>query len=125
MTELSKNSPSNVLLFACSGASDVGEVADRATRTVAKMGAASMACLSAISAREANTLKKAESASRIIAVDGCGFGCAHKNLLNAGFESVEQVKLSELGLVKGKTEVGEKSIAIVSQHLECQLNNNA
>lgn len=123
MTEISNNSSANVVLFACSGASDVGEVADRATRTVAKMGVASMACMSAISAREANTLKKAENASRIIAIDGCGFGCAQKNLSSAGFENTEQVVLSELGLVKGSTEVGEKTIAIVSQHIECRLNN--
>jgi len=64
------------LVFACSGASDVGTVADQAARRVSSMKLASMGCLAAV----ANGLDFARDpvkvAERIIVIDGCPGNCA-------------------------------------------------
>ena len=74
------------LIFACSGCADVGEVADRAARKMTKAGIGKMFCLAGIGGRVPGIMKMTESASMILAVDGCELDCVKKCLNLAGFE---------------------------------------
>jgi uncharacterized metal-binding protein len=68
------------LIFACSGAADVGEIADRAARKLTKDGTGRMFCLAGVAARKDGIMKTTETASKIVAIDGCSLDCVKKSL---------------------------------------------
>ena len=101
------------LIFACSGAADVGAVADQAARRLTKEGAGSMFCLAGVGGRVAPIMDKTKSASKILAIDGCPLNCVSETLKQAGFDGFEHMLVTDLGLEKGKTPVSEESVGKV------------
>ncbi len=72
------------LIFACSGAADVGEIADRTARQLTKEGAGKMFCTAGIGGRVSGIMKTTESADKILAIDGCPSNCVKNSLEQAG-----------------------------------------
>ena len=101
------------LIFACSGAADVGAVADQAARRMTKEGAGSMFCLAGVGGRVAPIMEKTKSASKILAIDGCPLDCVAETLKQAGVESFAQLRVTDLGLEKGSTPTNDASIEAV------------
>jgi uncharacterized metal-binding protein len=101
------------LIFACSGAADVGAVADQAARRMAQEGAGSMFCLAGVGGRVAPIMKKTKSASKILAIDGCPLDCVAETLKQAGVETFEHLRVTDLGLEKSSTPVNDTSIETV------------
>ena len=91
------------LIFACSGAADVGAVADQAARKLTKDGAGKMFCLAGIGGRVPGIMATTQSASRILAIDGCPLNCVKNSLEQAGFKTYEHLQLADLGMTKGMT----------------------
>lgn len=98
------------LIFACSGAADVGRIADMAARTMTKEGSGSMFCLAGVGGRVGDIMERTASASAILAIDGCSLECARHCLEQAGFWEFKHLVLEELGMEKGETPPNEKSI---------------
>ena len=98
------------LIFACSGAADVGAIADRAARKLAAEGAGRMYCLAGIGGRIPGIVKTTESASAILAIDGCPLDCAKACLEEAGIRSFAHLRVTDLGMEKGKTPVTEAAV---------------
>ena len=98
------------LIFACSGAADVGEIADRAARKMSREGAGKMFCLMGIGGRVPGIMKTTEAATDILAIDGCELDCARKSLQEAGFKRFQHLQLSKAGMEKGKTPPTEENI---------------
>ena len=103
------------LIFACSGAADVGAVADRAARKLTADGAGKMYCLAGIGGQVAGILKTTKEAEKILAIDGCPLDCTKLSLEVAGFTEFEHLKLTDLGLKKGKSPATEENITTVVQ----------
>src|SRR5512140_2927710 len=105
MTEEAKHQCATApkLIFACSGAADVGEVSDRAARRLTKEGVGKMYCLAGVGGRLEDILVNARAAQKILAIDGCPTECARQTLVLAGFSGFEHLQLKELGLEKGKS----------------------
>jgi len=101
------------LIFACSGAADVGKVSDLAARELTAAGAGKMFCLAGIGGRVSGIMATTEAAQAILAIDGCPLDCAKKTLENAGFTKFEYIRLSDLGMEKGKTAVTDEAVAQV------------
>lgn len=101
------------LIFACSGAADVGSIADRAARLMAKENYGKMFCLAAIGAKVPNYLQSAQDAEENIVIDGCNVFCGKKIFEAAGI-SFKSFLLTEMGLEKGKTPVTEEIIAEIA-----------
>jgi len=99
------------LIFACSGAADVGAVADQTARALTREGAGKMYCLAGIGGRVSGIMKTTETAARILAIDGCPLHCAKHTLEQAGFHKFEHLALAELGMAKGSTPADETNIA--------------
>ena len=102
------------LIFACSGAADVGAIADQAARKLSKEGAGKMFCLAGIGGRVSGIVKTTESASKILAIDGCPLDCAKNTLEQAGFKNYEHVQVADLGMEKGKTPPTSENVAEVA-----------
>ena len=101
------------LIFACSGAADVGKLSDLAARQLTAAGAGKMFCLAGIGGRVSGIMATAGAAQAILAIDGCPLDCAKKTLENAGFTKFEHIRLSDLGMEKGKTAVTDEAVAQV------------
>jgi uncharacterized metal-binding protein len=99
------------LIFACSGAADVGAVADQAARKLTREGAGKMFCLAGVGGRVSGIMKTTEAASKILAIDGCPLACAKNCLEEAGFTEYEYLQLADLGMVKGNTGCGDETVA--------------
>ncbi len=104
------------LIFACSGAADVGHVSDQAARKLTAEGAGKMFCLAGIGGRVSGILETTKAASAILAIDGCPLDCVRKTLEQAGFHQFEHLRLSELGLEKGKSPPTAQRVELVASH---------
>jgi uncharacterized metal-binding protein len=102
------------LIFACSGAADVGEISDRAARNISRDGAGKIFCLAGIAGRIASIMKTTQAASKILAIDGCELDCVKNCLQQAGFGQFEHFRVTDLGLQKGNAEVNNENIAKVA-----------
>ncbi|MFA6173832.1 MAG: putative zinc-binding protein [Kiritimatiellales bacterium] len=103
------------LIFACSGAADVGAVADQAARKLTRDGAGKMFCLAGIGGRIAGIMKNTEAASKLLAIDGCPLNCVKACLKEAGFTTFEHLQLADLGMEKGSTGITEENIDKVAE----------
>lgn len=98
------------LLFACSGAADVGHIADLAARKVTADGDAKMFCLAGVGGRVSGIMATTEAADRRVAIDGCPLDCVKKTLEEAGFNDFEHVRLTDLGMEKGASPVSDELV---------------
>lgn len=99
------------LIFACSGAADVGHIADQAARKMTRDGRGRMFCAAGIGPRIEGIMKTTRSASSILAIDGCEVDCVRKGLEQAGFTDFKHFRVTDIGMAKGGTEVTEQNIA--------------
>ena len=99
------------IVYACSGCSDTGEIADRVARRLNAEGVAEMSCLAGIGGRVKALLAKAERAGKILVVDGCPLSCAKRTMELAGFREFDYLNLSSIGMRKNSCPVTEDAIA--------------
>jgi uncharacterized metal-binding protein len=109
------------LIFACSGAADVGAISDRVARKLARDGAGQMFCLAGVGGRVPGILDKTRSAERILAIDGCSLDCAKMTLELAGFEDFIHTRVTDLGMEKGQAPATEQNVGIVVDSVEALL----
>ena len=102
------------LVFACSGAADVGHITDLAARKLTAEGAGKMFCLAGIGGRVSGIMKTTEAAATILAIDGCPLDCVKNCLELAGFTGFQHLQLAELGMAKGQTEVSDETVGQVT-----------
>ena len=101
------------LIFACSGAADVGAIADQAARKMTKDGNGKMFCTVGIGGRVSGIMKTTESAEGILAIDGSPLNCVKNSLQQAGFDKFDHLQLADLGLEKCNSPVTEENISKV------------
>jgi uncharacterized metal-binding protein len=104
--------PLPVLVYACSGCSDAGELADHIARQLTRDGIAQMSCLAGIAGQVKSLVAKAESARRILVIDGCPLACGRQTLELAGFKQFEHLGLQDIGLRKGSCSVDEPNVSL-------------
>ena len=105
------------LMFSCSGAADIAEIGDRAVRSLHMAGDARMFCLAGIAGKVELIEVNTRGADRILVVDGCDSDCAKKTMEFGGFTGFIHLRISDLGLEKGKTPVTDERIAMVAAKL--------
>lgn len=99
------------LIFACSGAADVGAIADQAARKLTREGKGQMFCLVGIGGRVSGIMASTKAAQKILAIDGCPLNCAKASLERAEFTEFAHLQLADLGMQKGKSPCDEATIA--------------
>jgi len=105
------------LIFPCSGAADVGELADKAARKMTGDNRGRMYCLAGVGGRVKGILKMTGMAGSILAINGCQRECATHCLEQAGFEGFESVNITDLGFRKGRTDVDAETVAATADRL--------
>lgn len=105
----------DTLIFACSGAADVGAVSDRAARQMTRDGIGRMFCLAGVGGQVEGIVQKTRAASRIVAIDGCPLDCAKKCLEQVGIRSFRHLRVTDLGMEKGQTPVNDENIVATAK----------
>ena len=92
--------PTSVLVFPCSGGSNVGQMANAAAVEMTRRGQAKMYCLAGIGGHIGGMVDSAAHVDCRIAIDGCAVACARKTLEHAGMAADRAVIVTDLGVVK-------------------------
>lgn len=92
----------NLMLLSCSGASNLGQLANQACVELTQEGFGKMFCLTGIGGKLSGFVQSAKDVTRMVVLDGCEVGCA-----KAVFEQAEvplrgYLLLSKLGIAKNK-----------------------
>jgi uncharacterized metal-binding protein len=109
------------LVFACSGAADVGKISDQAARALTAAGVGKMFCLAGIGGRVSGILATTQAAADILAIDGCNLDCARKTLEQAGIAEFQHLRLTDLGMEKGSTPPTDEAVAKVVARAKSRL----
>jgi len=112
------------LIYACSGAADVGEIADQVARKLRSEEFAQMTCLAGIGAGLSGYVQSAKGADENITIDGCSVACAKKTLEKIGIRPTAYI-LTDLGLVKGESPVAEKTVKQISDIIKRMKGSHA
>ncbi len=109
---------SNVMLLACSGGSNVGQLANDCAKRLTQLGQGKMFCAVGVAAQlpmpNGSTFVDAARAADVrVAIDGCGVRCVGKALEAAGLPvDVQVVLTSEMPMEKGYNfDYGDAGIA--------------
>ncbi len=91
-----------VLLYACSGGANVGEISDRAARELMFEGKGTMFCLAGLGGDIQGMIQTARDADVNLVIDGCPMDCAKKAFDRHGITNYTQIKVTDLGIEKVK-----------------------
>lgn len=92
----------NIMILACSGGSNVGQLSNQAAVELTQEGFGKMHCLAGIGGQLKGFVQSARDVPMIAAIDGCPVGCARAILKNAGIQTYNYIVLTELGIEKSK-----------------------
>ena len=92
--------PTEILIFPCSGGSNVGQIANRAAVELTQENVGKLFCLAGIGGHVSGLVESAKAAKRIVGMDGCPVQCAKKTLEHAGFQVSDYAVVTELGIGK-------------------------
>lgn len=116
MTNDSCTKKGDTMILACSGASNVGQLANRAALELAQEGLGNMSCLAGIGGKLAGFVKSAKEAPSLVVMDGCEVGCAKAIFQEAAVPLRGYLVLTELGIIKNKDfNLKEKELDQVKQ----------
>lgn len=93
---------SNVGIFSCSGASNVGQLSNQVAIELHNKGIGKMMCAVGIGGQVSGLLRSAEGCDKIIAIDGCPLGCTKKTLELSNLNSDSHIILTNHGISKNK-----------------------
>jgi uncharacterized metal-binding protein len=88
------------MILACSGASNVGQLANQAAVELTREGFGKMSCLAAVGAHLGSFVKAVKNARHLVAIDGCPVACAKHVLHHAEASVHTHVVLYDLGIEK-------------------------
>ena len=97
-----------VMILACSGGSNVGQLTNQAAVELTREGFGKMFCLAGIGAGLTGFVQSAKDTPRVVVLDGCPVGCAKKIMENAEIALKNSIVLSDLGIEKVK----DKALAL-------------
>ena len=80
--------PASTVIFACSGAADVGKIADLSARKLTDDGVGKMSCLAGVGGRVKPLMEITKAAKVILVIDGCPLHCGRNTLEQAGFKTL-------------------------------------
>ncbi|MDH7577731.1 MAG: putative zinc-binding protein [Bacillota bacterium] len=90
----------NVLIFACSGGSNVGQISNEAAMLLDEEGLGKFYCLAGIGGNIVKMVEPAREAGKRVLIDGCPIGCGKTTLERAGLKADCYVVVTELGVKK-------------------------
>lgn len=88
------------LVYACSGCSDVAQLANHVAVRLDRSGEAEMSCIAGVGGDVPSLVRIAKSGRPIVAIDGCKLACVENSLARHGVRPTLHFQLWALGLKK-------------------------
>lgn len=108
--------PQDVILLACSGGSNVGQISNEAAKSLDQLGQGRMYCAIGIGAGMESFIETVRKADACVAIDGCNVACLKKCLENAGLTPDVYVVVTDYGIEKGHHfDISREQIAKVAE----------
>lgn len=92
----------NIMILACSGGSNVGQLSNQAAAELTREGFGKMFRLAGIGGHLGGFVQSAKDVPVMVAIDGCEVGCAKAILDHAEIAIKNYLVLTELGIEKNK-----------------------
>jgi uncharacterized metal-binding protein len=92
----------NIMILACSGGSNVGQLSNQAAIELTQEGFGKMFCLAGIGGHLGGFVRSAKDVPAMVAIDGCEMGCAKAILDHAEIPTKNYLVLTDLGIEKNK-----------------------
>jgi len=102
MTENCCASDGNIMILACSGGSNVGQLSNQAAIELTREGFGKMFCLAGIGGKLSGFIQSAWDVENMVVLDGCPVGCAKAILNQAEVALKNHLVITELGIEKNK-----------------------
>ncbi len=105
------------IVMACSGASDVGHISDLVARKLSLNNVRKMNCMAVVGAGIEKSIENFKT-KEILIIDGCPIDCGKRMMEQHHFTNYKYLRVTDLGLVKGKIPVNEENIQRVYDKAE-------
>jgi uncharacterized metal-binding protein len=102
MENATPESAAKVLVYACSGASNLGQLANEIALRLDRLGLAELVCATEVGALDGEGRAPGSSSRPVLAISGCTTGCCAAMLNRHGIEVSRSVILAERGVAKAK-----------------------
>jgi len=89
-----------VLIFPCSGGSNVGQIANETAKKLTSQGLGGMYCLAGIGGHISGFAEATREVKKVVAIDGCSVHCARKTLEHAECPVTVHVVVTDVGIRK-------------------------
>ena len=90
----------NVMILACSGGSNVGQLSNQAAVELTREGYGKMFCLAGMGGHLSGFVQSAKDVPQMVAIDGCSVGCAKAILEHAEVPIKRYLVVTDLGIEK-------------------------
>lgn len=94
------------LVITCSGAADLGYLADQVARKLNRNKVCKMSCLALIASCDKEKINDFKS-KNILLIEGCAEDCGKKIMQNKNIKNYHYLRLTDLGYEKGKTSTNQ------------------
>jgi len=92
----------NIMILACSGGSNVGQLSNQAAVELTQEGFGKMFCLAGVGGHLGGFVQSAKDVPQMMAIDGCDIGCTKAILDHANVPIKSYLVLTGLGIEKNK-----------------------
>lgn len=118
MTQRNTKTAELPLVYACSGCSNVAQLANRVAVSLNRERLAEMSCISGVGGGVDALVRVARSGRTIIAIDGCHLHCSKACLARANVTADHHITLSGIGLRKRyDAECGEEEFRLAREYI--------
>lgn len=91
-----------MMILACSGGSNVGQLSNQAAVELTQEGIGKMFCLAGIGGQLSGLVRSARDATMMVVIDGCEVGCAKAVLDQAQIPLKNYIVITDEGFEKNK-----------------------
>lgn len=92
----------NIMILACSGCANVGQLSNQAAVELTREGFGKMSCLAGIGGRLGGFIQSAKDTPEMVVIDGCSVGCARAVLEHTEIPLKNYLVVTDLGIKKNK-----------------------
>lgn len=92
----------DIMILACSGGSNVGQLSNQAAVELTREGFGKMFCLAGIGGQLSGFVQSARDVPEMVVIDGCSVGCGKAILEKAQVPMKTHLVLTDLGIDKNK-----------------------
>ncbi|MEF8942701.1 MAG: putative zinc-binding protein [Desulfohalobiaceae bacterium] len=118
MTDQCCTTDSQVMILACSGGSNVGQLANRAAVELTRENRGKMFCLAGIGGGLSGFIQSAKDVQSMVLIDGCEVACGKKTLEREGVPVQDYLVITDLGIAKNKDfALRAEDISLVKQEV--------